>query len=67
MSNNIRRVPLAEKELIVDFLNENWGSKHPLVNNAIAAISIIQRIRAIDFLSCFIIFLVSFLFDFVPK
>lgn len=33
MSNNIRRIPLCEKNLIVDFLNEHWGSKHPLVNN----------------------------------
>ena len=31
--NNIKRVPLYEKELVVNFLNENWGSVHPLVNN----------------------------------
>ena len=31
--NNIRRIPLAEKQLIVEFLNEHWGSQHPLVNN----------------------------------
>ncbi len=30
---NIRRIPLAEKSLIVDFLNTHWGSNHPLVNN----------------------------------
>ena len=35
MSNNIRRIPLAEKQLILDFLNEHWGSKHPLVNNEV--------------------------------
>lgn len=29
----IRRVPLREKNIVVDFLNRNWGSKHPLVNN----------------------------------
>ena len=29
----IRRVPLDEKSLIINFLNENWGSMHPLVNN----------------------------------
>ncbi len=33
MNNNIRRIPLCEKNLVVDFLNENWGSRHPLVNN----------------------------------
>lgn len=33
MNNNIRRIPLAEKQLIIDFLNEHWGSNHPLVNN----------------------------------
>lgn len=34
MSNQtIRRIPLCEKDKIVSFLNENWGSKHPLVNN----------------------------------
>lgn len=32
-NNNIRRIPLSEKQLVIDFLNENWGSKHPLVNN----------------------------------
>ena len=31
--NNIKRISMSEKSLIVDFLNENWGSKHPLVNN----------------------------------
>ncbi len=31
--NNIRRVPLSEKAIIVDFLNRHWGSNHPLVNN----------------------------------
>lgn len=31
--NNIRRIPLCEKTLIVDFMNEHWGSIHPLVNN----------------------------------
>ena len=31
--NNIKRIPLYEKELVVNFLNENWGSVHPLVNN----------------------------------
>ena len=35
MSNNIRRIPLAEKQLILDFLNEHWGSKHPLVNHEV--------------------------------
>ena len=35
MSNNIRRIPVAEKQLILDFLNEHWGSKHPLVNNEV--------------------------------
>ena len=35
MSNNIRRIPLVEKQLIVDFLNEHWGSKHPLVNHEV--------------------------------
>lgn len=33
--SNVRRIPLSEKHLIVDFLNENWGSIHPLVNNEI--------------------------------
>ena len=33
MSNNIRRIPLTEKQLILDFLNEHWGSRHPLVNH----------------------------------
>ncbi len=33
MNNNIRRIPLYEKNLVIDFLNENWGSRHPLVNN----------------------------------
>ena len=32
-NNNIRRIPLAEKSVVVDFLNEHWGSRHPLVNN----------------------------------
>lgn len=31
--NNIRRIPMDEKSLIVNFMNENWGSLHPLVNN----------------------------------
>lgn len=31
---NIRRIPLAEKDIVVNFLNENWGSAHPLVNNS---------------------------------
>ena len=35
MSNNIRRIPLTEKQLILDFLNEHWGSKHPLVNHEV--------------------------------
>ena len=35
MSNNIRRIPLAEKQLVLDFLNEHWGSKHPLVNHEV--------------------------------
>ncbi len=36
MSNqNIRRIPLSKKSIIVDFLNQNWGSAHPLVNNDI--------------------------------
>ena len=26
---------MAEKQLILDFLNEHWGSKHPLVNNEV--------------------------------
>ena len=33
MNNNIRRIPLDEKQLVVDFLNAHWGSNHPLVNN----------------------------------
>jgi len=33
LSNSIRRIPLCERQLIVDFLNEHWGSRHPLVNN----------------------------------
>ena len=33
MNNNIRRIPLDEKQLVVDFLNTHWGSNHPLVNN----------------------------------
>ena len=34
MSNDIiKRVPLCEKEIIIDFLNEHWGTRHPLVNN----------------------------------
>ena len=34
MSNDIiKRVPLCEKDIIVDFLNEHWGTRHPLVNN----------------------------------
>ena len=35
MSNNIRRIPLTEKQLILDFLNEHWGSRHPLVNHEV--------------------------------
>ena len=35
MSNNIRRIQLAEKQLILDFLNEHWGSRHPLVNHEV--------------------------------
>ena len=35
MSNNIRRIPLDEKQLILDFLNEHWGSRHPLVNHEV--------------------------------
>ncbi len=31
--NNIKRILLSEKNSIIEFLNENWGSKHPLVNN----------------------------------
>ena len=34
MSNEtIKRLKLSEKEQIVDFLNQHWGTKHPLVNN----------------------------------
>ncbi|MBQ5314215.1 MAG: hypothetical protein J6K30_09230 [Oscillospiraceae bacterium] len=34
MSNEIiKRLPLCEKNKVVDFLNEHWGSRHPLVNN----------------------------------
>ncbi|MBR5521215.1 MAG: hypothetical protein IKU54_04385 [Oscillospiraceae bacterium] len=33
MNNNIRRIPMAEKQLVIDFLNRHWGSQHPLVNN----------------------------------
>jgi len=32
-SETIKRLKLCEKEQIVDFLNEHWGTKHPLVNN----------------------------------
>ncbi len=32
-SEAIKRLKLCEKEQIVDFLNEHWGTKHPLVNN----------------------------------
>ncbi len=31
--SNIKRIPLSEKSKIIQFLNENWGSEHPLVNN----------------------------------
>ncbi len=31
--SNIKRIPLEKKYEIVEFLNENWGSQHPLVNN----------------------------------
>ena len=24
---------MAEKQLVIDFLNRHWGSQHPLVNN----------------------------------
>ncbi len=35
MSNEvIKRIKLSEKDKIVDFLNSNWGSKHPLINNS---------------------------------
>ncbi len=33
--SNIKRVPLAKKNEIIAFLNENWGSNHPLVNNEV--------------------------------
>ena len=33
MNNNIRRIPMNEKQLVVNFLNRHWGSNHPLVNN----------------------------------
>ena len=34
MSNEtIKRLKLSEKDQIVDFLNQHWGTKHPLVNN----------------------------------
>ncbi len=33
MNNNIRRIALNEKQLVIDFLNRHWGSNHPLVNN----------------------------------
>ena len=34
MSNeNITRLKLCEKDKVVDFLNQHWGTIHPLVNN----------------------------------
>lgn len=32
-NETIRRIPLFDKQLVVKFLNEHWGSAHPLVNN----------------------------------
>ncbi len=31
--SNIKRISLSNKHSIIEFLNENWGSEHPLVNN----------------------------------
>ncbi len=33
--SNIQRIPLKNKQLIIDFLNANWGNEHPLVNNEV--------------------------------
>ena len=32
-SETIKRLPLCEKQQVVDFLNTHWGTRHPLVNN----------------------------------
>ena len=33
MSNEIKRLPLCEKDKLVEFMNTHWGSIHPLINN----------------------------------
>lgn len=33
LNNEIKRLPLCEKERLVEFMNTNWGSIHPLINN----------------------------------
>lgn len=32
-SETVKRLKLCEKDLVVEFLNQHWGTMHPLVNN----------------------------------